>query len=141
MFASPETVTAPGAFGRIVNFVRQWRAHVDLAMELKDLNSTQARRLLEQRGVIQGDKWQLSAGAISIRLLAQLMRVLNLNPDVVARAQPDLMGEMERNCAACAHRGRCERDLEGGRSRTTYKDYCPNAGMLDGLRLGAAARA
>jgi hypothetical protein len=135
MFAPPDIVPGPSLLSRVRTRVSQWRNHLDLALDLKDLDPAQARRVLEARGVIQGEFWQLPAAArVSVLLLSHLMRVIGLSPERIRQQRPTVMQDLERVCASCGDRVRCERDLEQGHSRTTYRTFCPNADTLDALR-------
>lgn len=69
------------------------------------------------------------------RQLPKLMRLLSLDPDVVAREHTSVMRDMQRGCCGCAAAGRCSRDLVSGDASETFAAYCPNAETL--LAMGA----
>ena len=52
MFSAPVIGTGPNLLGRLLEAVTRIRASLELAHELKGLNSDQARLLLEQPGLI-----------------------------------------------------------------------------------------
>ena len=41
--------------------------------------------------------------------------------------------DMERVCALCLHKRRCNEDLAAGTSREHYQEYCPNAPTIKRL--------
>ena len=142
MHTAPAIAPGPGLPSRLLATIARWRANFELAHELKGLDSDQARLLLERRGLIAGPNWQLPAAArIPVRLLWRLMRSLGLDPEAVDREHPETMADLQRACAACGARSRCEREHELGQSRATYQSFCPNAPTLDRLRHRAAQAA
>lgn len=81
MLTAPAITTGPSLLSRLLDRVSRLSASLDLAHELKGLNSDQARALLERRGLISGPNWKLpEAGRIPVRLLSRLMRSLGLDP-------------------------------------------------------------
>ena len=139
MFSAPVIGTGPNLLGRLLEAVTRICASLELAHELKGLNSDQARLLLEQRGLITGQNWRLPETArIPVRLLSRLMRSLDFDPQALSRANPEAMRDLQRACAACDAWSRCEREHDLGQARATYRSFCPNASALDRLRhLGA----
>jgi hypothetical protein len=57
-------------------------------------------------------------------------RLASMGPDVdkLAKASPTMIQDMERVCAFCESKGRCEHDLDRGGSGVA--NYCSNAEML-----------
>lgn len=132
------TVRSP--LSRVVETVRRLRDSLELALELRRRDPETARRILEERGLIDGPNWRVPAHArVAVRLLSRLMRSLGLDPERVAVAEPQVMRTMQRACIACGARSRCEQAFERGQSRSTYQDFCPNAARLDALRLKGLA--
>jgi hypothetical protein len=132
--------TNPGLLSRILTTVTRLRDNLDLALELRRCNPETARRILEERGLIDGPHWQVpAAGRVAVRLLSRLMRSLGLDPVHVAATNPKLMRTMQQACIACGARQRCEQAFERAQVRSTYQEFCPNAAQLDDLRLKALA--
>ena len=44
-----------------------------------------------------------------------------------------VLGDMERVCAHCLHKRRCDEDLAAGTSPKHYQEYCPNAPTIKRL--------
>jgi hypothetical protein len=140
MFSAPVIGTGPNLLGRLLEAVTGISASLELAHELKGLNSDQARLLLEQRGLISGPNWQLPKPArIPVRLLSRLIGPWGLIP------KPETMRDLQRACIDCSERSRCEREHELGQAHATYHSFCPNAPALDtlcheGVVAGAVSR-
>lgn len=127
--------TRPSFLSRVLATVSGLRDNLQLAFEIGRSNPETARRILEERGLIDGPHWQVPARArAAVRILYRLMRSLGLDPAQVAAAEPQLMRTMQRACIACGERPRCEQALERCTSRSTYQDFCPNAARIDALR-------
>ena len=62
--------------------------------------------------------------------LPKMMAALGLDAKAIARAQPLVMRDLERVCALCARKDRCDRDLAAGTAAQHYKEYCVNAAAL-----------
>ena len=135
MLTAPAITTSPSLLSRLMDGISRLSASLDLAHELKGLNSDQARALLEKRGLITGPNWQLpEAVRIPVRLLWRMMRSLGLDPEALSRAHPETMRDLQRACDSCGKRTRCEREHELGQAHATYQSFCPNARAFD--RLG-----
>lgn len=86
MLTAPAITKNPSVLARLLKGIARLSASLELAHELKRLNSDQARLLLEQRGLIARPNWELpEAARIPARLLSRLMRSLGLDPDAMSR--------------------------------------------------------
>ncbi len=72
-------------------------------------------------------------------LLARLMRELDLDIGQIAEAEPQVMIDMQRRCAACENQERCVHDLEEDEAASAYQDYCPNAETLVQMQISRQA--
>ena len=50
-----------------------------------------------------------------------------------------VLRDMERVCALCPHKRRCNEDLAAGTSPEHYQEYCPNAPTIKRLQSMKAA--
>jgi len=71
-------------------------------------------------------------------LLRQRMAGRRLDPETVARAEPDVMRDLQRVCALCGSKRECERDLAVDLHDPRWRAYCPNVQTLDALAEEAA---
>lgn len=62
-----------------------------------------------------------------------MLRALGVEPGRLANGAPLIMHELRRLCIACAVKGHCEHDLVGGTAIENFREYCPNAFLLDAL--------
>ncbi len=80
--------------------------------------------------------------------LARRMVSLDLDPYELALAEPALLHHLQSRCMLCDSRERCLQDLaretsgSGWRDREDWREYCPNASLLDMLSaLSSCSRA
>jgi len=69
----------------------------------------------------------------SALLLVRRMRLLDLDPAVVAQAEPLSFWELEAGCKACNSKERCACDVAA--NSHNWRNYCPNGLMLNLLRM------
>jgi hypothetical protein len=65
--------------------------------------------------------------------LPKLLRALGVDEGSLARTEPQLLRDMERVCAQCNQKRKCNRDVAAGTSSEHYGEYCLNASTIDGL--------
>jgi hypothetical protein len=65
--------------------------------------------------------------------LPKLLKALGIDEGGLARAEPLVLRDMERVCALCQQKRRCDRDLASGSSADRYAEYCLNASTIEGL--------
>jgi hypothetical protein len=65
--------------------------------------------------------------------LPKMLTALGIDQDVLARTEPLVLRDMERVCALCGQKRRCNRDLAAGTSVAHYREYCGNAPTIDNL--------
>jgi hypothetical protein len=68
--------------------------------------------------------------------LMQRMKLLKLEPAVVAAKQPAAMREMTKLCSLCATRTQCSHDLASHSAGPAWRRYCPNSATLLALVTG-----
>ena len=56
-----------------------------------------------------------------------MLTALSIDQDDLARTEPLVLRDMERVCALCSQKRRCDRDLAAGTSAAHYQEYCANA--------------
>ena len=65
--------------------------------------------------------------------LPRLLQALGIDEKNLASALPMLLRDMERVCAVCHHKRRCDRDITAGTSPEHLAHYCPNASTISQL--------
>lgn len=89
----------------------------------------------------QGLAGRVGAASGDAGLLHQRMKVLQVDPDEFAHANPAIMGRLTICCVQCGSAAECARDLSDPWADLLgqrWRDYCPNAAML---RMISALRA
>jgi hypothetical protein len=66
-------------------------------------------------------------------LLYERMQELGLTREDVEAAASGVMLDLERTCACCHEKGKCEKDLSERPQDPRWKSYCPNTTTLDAL--------
>jgi Family of unknown function (DUF6455) len=74
-------------------------------------------------------KWPGSASLLPLRIGS-----LGFDTEQIRRAEPQVMRDLERVCAQCTSKTRCEHDLDRNDKDRVWRDYCPNVATLDALR-------
>jgi hypothetical protein len=72
--------------------------------------------------------------------LPKLLRVLGIDQAGLARTEPLVLRDMERVCALCQEKRKCDRDLAAGTSAEHYEGYCLNADTIDALARQQAGK-
>ena len=72
-------------------------------------------------------------GPDSADLLERRMKVLDLDSNEVAAAEPGTFRDLQRLCTFCASHKKCMKDLSRDPNAKSWEDYCPNAAMLKEL--------
>ncbi|MGU3340720.1 heavy-metal resistance [Methylobacterium mesophilicum] len=110
----------------------EWCCLLRAARELRDIDAEMMGTMMEAD--FSGPA-NLSPEALAkVRSVARLMRSLNLDPEAIRQREPEAMRAIEAACLSCAERSRCTRELWAGTAADAYREYCPNAVRLDGLR-------
>ena len=65
--------------------------------------------------------------------LYERMHALGLSKADVEHATMDVLRDLQRTCACCNEKGRCEKDLLDRPDDPVWRNYCPNAATLDTL--------
>jgi len=65
--------------------------------------------------------------------LPKMLKALGVDQEILARTEPLVLRDMERVCALCSSKHRCNRDLADGTAPAHYDEYCGNAPTIDGL--------
>ena len=73
----------------------------------------------------------------ALNLLARMMERLGIDPERAA-ARVDVMQEAQWRCRLCKEWGQCRRWLGTGVDDQRYRDFCPNAQLLEHLRESLA---
>jgi hypothetical protein len=107
-----------------------WRRH----NELGSIDPKELERVAGELGMSTGTLEDLVArGPDAVAHLYKRLDALGLSQTDVERAAQGVLRDLQRTCACCDEKGRCEKDLRKDPAGAVWKDYCPNAATLDTL--------
>jgi hypothetical protein len=124
-------MTSHVALETLLSRVRDWwRKH----NELSGLAPKELERVAGELGMSMGTLEDLVArGPEAAAHLYERLDALGLSKTDVERAAQGVLRDLQRTCACCDEKGRCEKDLRTRAGSAVWKDYCPNAATLDAL--------
>ena len=118
----------------LISTFADWLKHRRELDELHQLNGPEFERIAGELRVTTGELDELvRQGPHAADELPKLLQALGIDAQALARGQPLVLRDMERVCALCDHKGRCDGDLARGTSAEHYQAYCNNASTIDGL--------
>jgi hypothetical protein len=123
--------------GWFAAMLRAGRGKNSPGQDLRELGEDERINLLQELGVLTRDAaWSGTVNTQAHRLLSGMMRALDINPCQVTRIKSD---DLAHGCLFCPHARRCSRDLANGSAAGSFTTYCPNAKVLQGLRVQRAS--
>lgn len=66
--------------------------------------------------------------------LPRMLTALGLNTGTIARRYPLLLRDLQRVCASCRTKARCNRELACATAAAHFEAFCPNRETLKALR-------
>lgn len=121
--------------GRLGNWWKRWREHAMTMAGLRACGDAELSHIAHDIGVGAGElkvlagKWPDAADLVARRAAA-----LGLDADAIARAEPEVMRDLERVCSLCGNKRACDHDLGHAPQSSRWQDYCPNAQTLAAIR-------
>ena len=127
-------MTAQTAVQKLIDTFADWLKHRRELNELYGMNRSDLDRIASDLRVSSTDLDELVRhGPHAADELPKLLKALRIDESALARAQPLVLRDMERVCALCLHKRRCEEDLVAGTSPDRYQEYCLNAPTIETL--------
>lgn len=118
----------------LINTFGDWLKHRRELNELRQLGTAEFDRIASELQVTPADLNRLvQQGPHAADELPDLLKVLGIDEQALARTEPLVLRDMERVCALCQDKGQCDRDLAAGTSAEHYRGYCLNASTIDSL--------
>ena len=138
---SPKHPTVELVFDAIADWVNKYRLRFGDG-GLEQCGPDDVKQMASDLGLSAGElKDMASKGPGAADLLGKMLVALGVDPEVIARTDPAVMRDLQRLCAACAHKSQCRHELADGTAAGHFHDFCPNAYTLDALfEEKAAAR-
>ena len=120
--------------GRVVDIFGEWLKHRRELREMREMDATNFGRIASELRMSSADLEALvRQGPHAADELPKMLAALGIDQDNLARTEPLVLRDMERVCALCTHKRRCDRDLAAGTAVAHYEEYCANAPTIDGL--------
>jgi len=117
---------------RLIDMFGDWLKHRRELGELHQLESVEFDRIAQDLRISPGELTELvHQGPRATAELPKLLAALGIDHDDLARIQPVVWRDMERVCALCQDKRRCDRDLAAGTAAKHYEEYCLNAPTID----------
>src|SRR3954468_4825312 len=117
---------------RLIDMFGDWLKHRRELGELHQLEGIEFDRIAHDLRIPPGELNELvHQGPHAAGELPKLLKALGIDHDDLARIQPMAWRDMERVCALCQDKRRCDRDLAAGTAAQRYQDYCLNAPTIE----------
>ena len=124
-------MTSHASVESLLSRVRDWWRRQN---ELSGLDSKELERVARELGMSASALEDLVArGPDAASHLYERMHALGLSKADVEHAAMGVLRDLQRTCACCNEKGRCEKDLLDRPDDPVWRDYCPNAATLDTL--------
>lgn len=118
--------------GRMPSRLRAWWRR---RSELDTMDRGELDRIAADLGMTGAELKDLAArGPHAADQLRERMRLMGITGADVERIGYGLMRELERTCAHCREKGRCDKDLAARPGDSAWAGYCPNAVALTAVR-------
>jgi hypothetical protein len=119
---------------RVISTFADWLKHRREIGEMRGLDRAEFDRLAHDLRVSPVDlEGLVRQGPHAADELPKLLKALGIDEQDLTGALAMLLRDMERVCAVCQQKRRCDRDLIAGTSSDHFADYCPNAPTISQL--------
>lgn len=119
---------------RVAETWKRWNARRAATREINALDPAERDAIAADAGITASMLHLLADrdtdSSVELERLAELLAI-----DLAHLRQigPSITRDMDVICSLCSVKAQCRGDLDSGRARTAYADYCPNAPTLDAL--------
>ena len=122
------------AVQQLIDTFANWLQHRRELNELRQMDRTDFDRIAEDLRVSPSELDTLvRRGPHAADELPVMLKALGIDEHKLAQTEPMLLRDMERVCAMCNQKARCDRDLVAGTAAEHYEGYCLNAPTIDRL--------
>ena len=119
---------------RVVDIFGEWLKHRRELREMREIDAANFGRIAGDLRMSSADLEALvRQGPHAADELPKMLAALGIDQDDLTRTEPVVLRDMERVCALCGQKRRCDRDLAAGTSAAHYQEYCANAHTIDSL--------
>ena len=118
----------------VVDVFGEWMKHRRELKEMREMDAANFGRIANELRMSSADLEALvRRGPHAADELPKMLKALGIDQEALTRTEPLVLRDMERVCALCDHKGRCDGDLARGTSAEHYQAYCNNASTIEGL--------
>ena len=111
-----------------------WLKHRRELKEMREMDAANFGRIAGELRMSSADLEALvRRGPHAADELPKMLKALGIDQEALVRTEPLVLRDMERVCALCNQKHRCDRDLAAGTAASHYEEYCANAPTIDGL--------
>ena len=122
----------------LINTFADWLKHRREFNEMRQLDRAEFDRIAADLEISPGDLDQLvRRGPHASDELPMMLKELGIDEAKLENTNPLVLRDMERVCALCAQKARCDRDLVAGTAAEHYREYCANAPTIEELQVTA----
>jgi hypothetical protein len=118
----------------LLGWINKYRHMHGVHDEFGQCSQEDVLRIAKDLGVPISDLRGLAAkGPGAPDVLQKMLLALSVDPQVLAKADPAVMRDLQRLCILCSQKGRCQHELAKGTAGEHFREFCPNAYTLDAL--------
>jgi uncharacterized protein YjiS (DUF1127 family) len=123
---------------QLIDAFTNWLQYRREMNEMRRMDRSDFERIAEDLRISPSDLDELVRhGPHAADELPQMLKALGIDEAALARSQPLVLRDMERVCALCDHKRRCDHDLVTDTAAEHYEDYCLNAPTIGQLERDA----
>ena len=109
--------------GRVVDIFGEWLKHRRGLREMREMDAANLGQIASELRMTSADLEALvRQGPHAADELPKMLTALGIDQDALARTEPLVLRDMERVCALCSQKRRCDRDLAAGSSAAHYQE-------------------
>lgn len=117
---------------RVSRAVSRQKRRMALQSELAAIGVSEREALFSDLGLSESEMGQVLKGSLDDSLLDKMLLRVGVDPETLARREPQTARELQRTCAQCTEWGRCTAEFDSDTMRGSVPHYCPNrAEILD----------
>lgn len=124
----------------IADWVNRYRHKLGFYGGLERCSAEEVEQIAKDLSISAGDLRAIaSKGPGAADQLQKMLVALEVDPDTLMKGDPATMRDLQRLCAACTHKRRCQHELAEGTAAAHFHEFCPNAFTLDAIFREKAA--
>jgi hypothetical protein len=120
---------------KVIDAFGNWRRRRRDILEMRELDGRVVAKIARELNIQPTDLDMLiRQGPHAADELSDLLTLLGVNSDLLAKTEPLVLHDMARVCTSCQQKHRCNRDIAAGTSAQHYAEYCLSASTIDDLK-------